>query len=53
MNEEDYEWISASEYAARFGVSKQTVYNKIKSEELVARPFKRGLYNGYIVRVKK
>ncbi len=53
MEEKDFEWISASEYAKREGVTTQTVYNWIKEQKLVTMEFTRGKMNGVLIQVPK
>lgn len=43
------ELVSVSELAKRLGVSKQTIYNKIRRGELAAKRFERGQYHGYLI----
>ena len=43
------ECVSVSDLAKQLGVSKQTIYNKIKRGELAAQRFGRGQYNGYLI----
>ena len=44
------EWYSASELATLLQVSTQTIYNRIKSGEYETQPFKRGVYNGFLIK---
>lgn len=53
MKEENKDWISVAEYAKKVGKSTQWVYNKIRSGEIEAIKFKRGLYNGLLVKMPK
>lgn len=50
MNENNYEWVSVSEYAKRIGKSKQTVYNMIKANRLETKSFKRGSMIGLLIK---
>lgn len=43
------ECVGVSELAKRLGVSKQTIYNKIRRGELAAKRFERGQYHGYLI----
>lgn len=44
------EWYSASELAALLKVSTQTIYNRIRRGEYETQPFKRGVYNGFLIK---
>lgn len=44
------EWISVSEYASRIGKSAQTVYNRVRAGKIESTSFKRGQYNGILVK---
>ena len=50
MNENDYDWVSVSEYANRLGKSKQTIYNMVKANELESKQFKRGSMIGLLIK---
>lgn len=45
------EWISVSELAMRLGVSKQTVYNRIRENLYETQTFRRGKMSGILVKV--
>ena len=47
---EDWEYISVSDYARQIGKSSQHVYNLIRSGELETIKFKRGEYNGVLIK---
>ena len=53
MNENNYSWISVSEYAKMLGKSKQTVYNMVKANKLESKQFKRGSMIGLLVKCEK
>ena len=53
MNENDYDWVSVSEYAKRLGKSKQTVYNMVKANKLESKSFKRGSMIGLLIKCEK
>ena len=53
MNENDYDWISVSEYAKRLGKSKQTVYNMVKANKLESKQFKRGSMIGLLIKCER
>ena len=53
MNENEYEWVSASSLAVQLNVSTQTIYNRIKRGDYPAMKFERGKNNGVLVGVKK
>ena len=44
------EWISVSEFARRTNKSSTHVYSLIKEKKVAYRAFKRGKYNGYLVK---
>ena len=48
--ESNAEWYSASELAALLKVSTQTIYNRIRRGEYETQPFKRGVYNGFLIK---
>lgn len=50
MSNNDYDWISVSEYAKRIGKSKQTVYNMVKANKLESKTFRRGSMIGLLVK---
>ena len=50
MNENDYDWVSVSEYANRLGKSKQTIYNMVKANKLESKQFKRGSMIGLLIK---
>ena len=50
MNENDYDWVSVSEYAKILGKSKQTVYNMVKANKLESKQFKRGSMIGLLIK---
>lgn len=50
MNRQEQEWYSASELAALLKVSTQTIYNRIRRGEYETQPFKRGMYNGFLIK---
>lgn len=53
MSENNYDWISVSEYAKRLGKSKQTVYNMVKANKLESKQFKRGSMIGLLIKCEK
>lgn len=53
MNENDYDWVSVSEYAKRLGKSKQTVYNMVKVNKLESKSFKRGSMIGLLIKCER
>lgn len=48
--ESNAEWYSVSELAEKLHVSTQTIYNRIKKGEYETQPFKRGMYNGFLIK---
>ena len=50
MNRQEQEWYSASELATLLQVSTQTIYNRIRRGEYETQPFKRGVYNGFLIK---
>ena len=52
-NSENTEWISISTLAERLGVTKQTVYNRVKQGMYPTREFKRGTMRGVLIQVAK
>lgn len=50
MNRQEQEWYSASELATLLQVSTQTIYNRIRRGEYETQPFKRGMYNGFLIK---
>ena len=50
MNRQEREWYSASELATLLQVSTQTIYNRIRRGEYETQPFKRGVYNGFLIK---
>lgn len=53
MNEQEYDWVSVSEYAKRIGKSKQTVYNMVKERKLESKTFRRGTMIGLLIKCEK
>lgn len=53
MSNNDYEWVSVSEYAKILGKSKQTVYNMVKANKLESKSFKRGSMIGLLIKCEK
>ena len=53
MNENEYDWVSVSEYAKRIGKSKQTVYNMVKGKRLESKTFRRGSMIGLLIKCEK
>ena len=53
MNENNYDWVSVSEYAKILGMSKQTVYNMVKANKLESKQFKRGSMIGLLIKCEK
>lgn len=53
MSDNDYDWVSVSEYAKLKKRSKQTIYNWCKAGIIVFKTFKRGSMNGILLRVHK
>lgn len=47
------EWYSASELATLLQVSTQTIYNRIRRGEYETQPFKRGVYNGFLIKYSR
>lgn len=52
-NSENTEWISISTLAERLGVTKQTVYNRVKQGMYPTKEFKRGTMRGVLIQVAK
>jgi len=50
MDNSNTEWYSASELASMLNVSTQTIYNRIKQGKYEAKPFKRGVYKGFLIK---
>lgn len=44
------EWYSVSELAEKLHVSTQTIYNRIKNSAYEVRTFRRGRYNGFLIK---
>lgn len=53
MNRQEQEWYSASELATLLQVSTQTIYNRIRRGEYETQPFKRGVYNGFLIKYSR
>ena len=53
MSDNEYDWISVSEYAKRLGKSKQTVYNMVKANKLESKSFKRGSMIGLLIKCER
>ena len=53
MNENNYDWVSVSEYAKILGMSKQTVYNMVKANKLESKQFKRGSMIGLLIKFER
>jgi hypothetical protein len=53
MSDNDYDWMSVSEYAKLQKRSKQTIYNWCKAGIVVFKTFKRGSMNGILLRIPK
>lgn len=53
IGNEEFEYISVSEYAEREGVSSQTIRNRIKDNLIETVTFKRGKLNGILCKIKK
>ncbi len=51
-NEDEYTYYSVSDYAYMIGKSTTYVYSLIASGKLETIPYKRGKYNGYIIKEK-
>ena len=51
MEASNEHWVSASEYASMIGKSTQTVYNMVHAGTIDSKTFKRGKYNGILVKV--
>ena len=49
----NYEWVSVSTCAKMFGVSDQTIRNRIREGFYETLNFKRGKLNGILIKVKK
>lgn len=45
------EWVSVSEMARLKGVSKQTIYNRVKEGLYETQTFQRGKMNGILIRL--
>ena len=52
-NNDEYRYLSVSEYAEMVGKSTTHIYDMIARNELETIPFQRGNYNGYIIKIKK
>ena len=52
-NNDEYRYLSVSEYAEMIGKSTTHIYGMIARNELETIPFQRGNYNGYIIKIKK
>lgn len=52
-NNNESEWVSVSSLAKTLGVSKQTVYNKIKQGLYEVNTFERGKMRGILVRSRQ
>lgn len=50
---DEYRYLSVSEFAQLIGKSTTHVYNMIAKGEVETVPFQRGQYNGYIIKIKK
>ena len=53
MNENDYDWVSVSEYAKLQKRSKQTIYNWCKAGVVEFKTFKRGSMIGLLVKCER
>lgn len=53
MEASNERWVSASEYATMIGKSTQTVYNMVHAGTVESKSFKRGKYNGILVKVSE
>lgn len=53
MDEQQYEWVSASTYAKRHNITTPTVYNRIREGLLEAKEFERGTMRGWIIKTLK
>lgn len=53
MSDNEYDWVSVSEYAKILGKSKQTVYNMVKANKLESKQFKRGSMIGLLIKCEK
>ena len=49
---DEYKYLSVSEFAQLIGKSTTHVYGMISRNELETVPFQRGKYNGYIIKIK-
>ena len=49
-NNDGFEFISVSEAAKRYGVSNQTIYNRIRGGLYETIDFERGCYKGILVK---
>ena len=52
-NNDEYRYLSVSEYAEMVGKSTTHIYGMIARNELETIPFQRGNYNGYVIKIKK
>ena len=52
-NKENFEWISISELAELLNVTKQTIYNRVKSGLYETKQFKRGKMIGILIKKPK
>lgn len=53
MSDNEYDWVSVSEYAKIHKRSKQTVYNMVKANKLESKQFKRGSMIGLLIKCEK
>jgi len=52
-SKDEYRYLSVSEYAKMKNVSTTTVYTLIQEGKLETIPYRRGAYNGYVIKLKK
>jgi predicted DNA-binding transcriptional regulator AlpA len=50
---EEYEYLGVPDYAKRVGKTPQHIYNLIKAGELDTITFKRGQYNGLLIKLPR
>jgi predicted DNA-binding protein YlxM (UPF0122 family) len=53
MENNETEWVSVSELAGLLNVSKQTIYNRVKTQLYETKKFKRGKMIGALIKKPK
>lgn len=53
MENNETEWVSVSELAGLLNVSKQTIYNRVKTQLYETKKFKRGKMIGVLIKKPK